>query len=66
VGPIREQLPHVLPVRPGESGHYCFSSIQIRRGAVFPKMPASSTARRFHQMVEETTPWFLCLVPERP
>jgi hypothetical protein len=66
VGPIREQLPRVLPVRPGESGHYCFSSIQIRRGAVFPKMPASSTARRFHQMVEETTPWFLCLVPERP
>jgi hypothetical protein len=56
----------VLPVRPGESGHYCFSSIQIRRGAVFPNIPASSTARRFCDMVDETTPWFLCLVPERP
>jgi hypothetical protein len=66
VGPIRAQLPHVLPVRPGGSGQYCFSSIQIRRGAVFPNIPASSTARRFGDMVEETTPWFLCLVPERP
>lgn len=66
VGPIRAQLPRVLPIRSGAMGPYCFSSIQIRRGAVFPNVPASSTARRFRDMVEETTPWFLCLVPERP
>ncbi len=66
LGPIRTQLPRVLSVRPGESGRYRFSSIQIRRGAVFPNIPASSTARQFPDMVEEMTPWFLCLVPERP
>lgn len=66
VGPIRAQLPRVLPVRSGERGHYRFSSIQIRRGAVFPNIPTSSTARQFPDMAEETTPWFLCLVPERP
>jgi len=66
LGPIRTKLPRVLSVRPGESGRYRFSSIQIRRGAVFPNIPASSTARQFPDMVEETTPWFLCLVPERP
>jgi hypothetical protein len=65
LGPIRAQLPRVLPVRPGENRHYRFSSIQIRRGAVFSNIPASSTARRFRDMVDETIPWFLCLVPER-
>ena len=65
LGPIRTQLPRVLPVQPAVSGRHRFSSIQIRRGAVFPHIPASSTARRFRAMVEETTPWFLCLVPER-
>lgn len=66
VGPIRAQLPRVLPVRSGEREQYRFSSIQIRRGAVFPNIPTSSTARQFPDMAEETTPWFLCLVPERP
>jgi hypothetical protein len=66
VRPIRAQLPRVLPIRSGEREHYRFSSIQIRRGAVFPNIPASSTARQFRDMAEETTPWFLCLVPERP
>jgi hypothetical protein len=66
LGSLRAQLPRVLPARPGETGRYHFSSIQIRRGAVFPEIPASSTARQFRDMVEESTPWFLCLVPERP
>jgi hypothetical protein len=66
LGPIRAQLPRVLPVRPGDSEHYGFSSIQIRRGAFFPGIPASSTAQRFRDMAEETPPWFLSLVPKRP
>jgi len=66
VGSVRAQLPRVLPIRSGERGSYRFSSIQIRRGAVFPNVPASSTARRFRDMAEEAPPWFLCLVPERP
>jgi hypothetical protein len=65
LGPIRQHLPRVLPIRPGDSEYYNFSSIQIRRGATFPGIPVSSTARRFRDMVEETTPWFFSLVPKR-
>lgn len=66
LGLIRAQLPRVLPVRSGEHEQYRFCSIQISRGAVLPGIPASSTARQFRAMVEETPPWFLSLVPERP
>jgi hypothetical protein len=43
---------------------YAFRSIRIRRGATFPGVPASSTARKFASMAEEAPPWFLTLVPE--
>lgn len=41
-----------------------FRDVWIRRGAVFPGVPASSTARQFVHMREESSPWFLTLVPE--
>jgi hypothetical protein len=62
---LRRQMPRVLPIHPPHSPHYMFRSIQIRRGAVFPGMPASSTAKKFRDMVEETPPWMLTLIPER-
>lgn len=62
--PLRRQMPRVLPLLPSQEPSYRFRSVQIRRGAVFPGMPASSTARRFSDMVEETPPWMLVLVPE--
>jgi hypothetical protein len=40
-----------------------FRYVRIRRGATFPGMPASSTARKFSAMTEEAPPWFLTLVP---
>jgi hypothetical protein len=61
---IRASLPRILPGRPLEEA-YSFRSVLIRRGAVFPDMPASSTARRFGEMIEETPPWMVILVPER-
>jgi hypothetical protein len=63
-GPLRRQIPRVLPLHPTQDPSYRFRSVQIRRGAVFPGIPASSTARRFSDMVEETPPWMLILVPE--
>ncbi|HSF69448.1 MAG TPA: hypothetical protein VLA47_03645 [Nitrospira sp.] len=60
---LRGRLPQVLP-GPGEDS-FTFSSVLIRRGAVFAGMPASSTARRFSDMVEETPPWMVILVPDR-
>ena len=63
-GPLRRQIPHVLPLLPTKDPSYRFRSIQIRRGAVFPGVPASSTARRFSDMIEESPPWMLILVPE--
>ncbi|MDE3048904.1 MAG: hypothetical protein KGJ48_03290 [Nitrospirota bacterium] len=63
-GTLRRQIPRVLPPHPTQDPAYRFRSVQIRRGAVFPGIPASSTARRFSDMVEESPPWMLILVPE--
>ena len=63
-GPLRREIPRVLPLLPAQAPSYRFRSIQIRRGAIFPGIPASSTARRFSDMVEESPPWMLILVPE--
>jgi len=63
--PLRRDIPRVLPLYPPYDSYYRFRSIHIRRGAVFSGMPASSTARRFRDMVEETPPWMVTLVPER-
>lgn len=41
-----------------------FRYVEVRRGAIFPGLPASQTARLFADMKEEETPWFLLLVPE--
>jgi hypothetical protein len=46
-----------------ETGAPCFRRIHVRRGPTFPEAPASSTARKFSSMAEETTPWCLTLVP---
>jgi len=61
--PMRTNLPRALPATRLRDG-YRFRSVMIRRGAVFPNMPASSTARRFGDMVEETPPWMVIAVPE--
>jgi hypothetical protein len=61
---LRRQIPRVLSLFPAQDPFYRFRSVQIRRGASFPGIPASSTARRFSDMVEESPPWMLILVPE--
>ena len=61
---LRASLPRVLSGRPPGDA-YSFRSVLIRRGAVFPGIPASSTARRFGDMTEETPPWMVILVPDR-
>ena len=61
---LRRQIPRILSSLPTQDSFYRFRSVQIRRGAVFPGLPASSTARRFSDMVEESPPWMLILVPE--
>lgn len=63
-GPLRREIPRVLPYLPTQSSSYRFRLVQIRRGAIFPGIPASSTARRFSDMAEESPPWMLILVPE--
>jgi hypothetical protein len=61
---IRTSLPCVLPARQERQANRV-RSVLIRRGAVFPGMPASSTARRFGDMAEETPPWMVIFVPDR-
>lgn len=49
------------PVLDGMAGHFRY--VRITRGAIFPGIPASSTARKFSSMTEEVPPWFITLVP---
>ncbi len=63
-GPLRSNIPRGLPAVSPYHSPYRFRSVQVRRGAVFPNMPASSTARMFRNMVEEVPPWMITLVPE--
>lgn len=65
LAPLRTHIPRTLPaVQSQAQVDYRFRSVVIRRGAVFADMPASSTAKRFGEMVEEPPPWMLTLVPE--
>ena len=61
-------LRHTFPAGPdpgdGSPAPHRFRFVEIRRGAVFPDMPAGSTARHFPHMSEEMPPWQLVLVPE--
>ncbi len=58
---LRRAFPSVLNHSPDP---FRFRYVAIRRGATFPDIPASSTARAFQHMAEETPPWFLTLVPD--
>ncbi|HMZ96422.1 MAG TPA: hypothetical protein PK063_04940 [Nitrospira sp.] len=62
--PLRKSFPSVLHTSPGHPAPYRFRQVKIQRGALFAGLPASSTARRFQGMSEETPPWLLTLVPE--
>lgn len=65
VTPLRQTIPAVTTHRERNPGNRRFRFVEIRRGAVFPGMPAGSTARQFRQMSEEAPPWHLVLIPER-
>ncbi len=62
--PLRQSFPSVLRMPAGQMAPHRFRQVRIQRGALFEGVPASSTARRFQSMSEETPPWFLTLVPE--
>ncbi len=64
LAPLRRTFPSVLRTPAGQTARYRFRQVTIQRGALFEGLPASSTARRFQGMAEETPPWFLTLVPE--
>jgi hypothetical protein len=60
---LRKDLPRVLEKHePAQKASYGFRTVLVRRGATFPGMPASLTARLFKDMKEEAPPWLLILV----
>jgi hypothetical protein len=61
---LRRRFPAGLAADGGRLAGFRFRQVTIRRGALLDGVPASSTARRFQDMREETPPWFLTLVPE--
>ncbi len=64
VAMLRQALPAATRPRDGTPARR-FRFVEIRRGAVFPDVPAGSTARQFSRMSEEAPPWQIVLVPER-
>jgi hypothetical protein len=61
IAELRHAFPAVLKHHPDP---FRFRHVAVRRGATFPGIPASSTARSFQHMAEEAPPWFLTLVPD--
>lgn len=64
ITPLRRNLPASTTPQERNPGSRRFRFVEIRRGAVFPGMPAGSTARQFRHMSEEVPPWHLVLVPD--
>jgi hypothetical protein len=64
VAELRRSIPGPLSTGRDVEQPLRFRYVQIRRGAVFPGIPVSSTAKLFGHMVEERPPWFITLVPE--
>ncbi len=62
LGTLRRQFPIAEPSS-SNCSTYSFRHVRISRGATFPGMPTSSTARNFSLMAEEVPPWFLTLIP---
>lgn len=63
LGTLRRQVPPADSPSSSEHSTGLFRYVRVSRGATFPGMPASSTARKFSAMAEEVPPWFLTLVP---
>lgn len=64
ITPLRPEMSRVLRGRAETPSPFRFRSVEIRRGARFDGIPASSTANKFREMAEESSPWFLSLIPE--
>ena len=63
LAPLRREYPaSQSPVMMGAPTRP-FRYVRISRGATFPGVPASSTARKFSAMTEEVPPWLITLVP---
>lgn len=63
VGALRQPPPRAESASSPDHTFSTFRYVRISRGATFPGMPASHTARQFSAMVEEVAPWFLTLIP---
>jgi hypothetical protein len=64
---LRKALPIEFPTQdPSGPESLTFRYVEVRRGASFPGLPTSGTARVFPDLSAETTPWMLVLVPDRP
>lgn len=61
---LRPDIPRVLGGLREHGSSFRFRYVEVRRGAVFAGIPASSTARLFQSMSQEAPPWFMILVPD--
>ncbi len=60
---LRDPMPIVGSKKEDVQMSCRFRYVEIRRGAVLDGVPSSFTARQFSRMHEESTPWWVILVP---
>lgn len=63
LAPLRKPLPGGDREEPTPENPDGWAFVEIRRGAVFPGVPSSFTAKQFENMKEEGTPWWMIMVP---
>jgi len=61
---LRDPMPFVTATKSDVQMPCRFRYVEIRRGAVLEGVPSSFTARQFSQMTEESTPWWVILIPD--
>ena len=60
---LRQECPGSAVSPTADGPDSTFRYVRISRGATFPGVPASSTARKFSNMAEEVPPWLVTLIP---
>jgi hypothetical protein len=64
LAPLRDPLPFGATMKEGNQRPCRIRYVEIRRGAVLEGVPSSFTARQFSKMKEESTPWWVIVIPD--
>ena len=64
IAELRDPMPFGAIPPQGTSTSWKLRYVEIRRGAFWPGIPSSFTAKQFSQMREESTPWWINFITD--